>query len=95
MMKKLKPLPRKIPFFSTYEEEARFWDSHDTSRLLKEPGLANLSFVRPVKRMISIRLNASLIDALKVLAAKKHLPYQNLIQTLLAEKVQEEFGKAA
>lgn len=94
-MKKLKPLPRKIPHFSTYEEETRFWDSHDTSRLLKDPKAADLSFARPVKRMISIRLNASLIDALKVLAAKKHLPYQNLIQTFLAEKVHEEFSKAA
>ena len=93
-MKKLKPLPRKIPKFGSYEEEANFWDTHDTSALMDDPRRrVRVTFARPVKDLISIRLDKSLLHALKVLAAKRHLPYQTLLQYLLAEKLREELKK--
>ena len=75
-MRKLKPLPKKIPRFSSYEEEANFWDTHDTSRLLRYGKDAKIEFAKPIKHLISIRMDRTLLHGLQVMAAKKHLPYQ-------------------
>lgn len=94
-MKKLKPLPKKIPRFSNYEEEANFWDTHDTSRLLRYGKDAKIEFVRPIKHLISIRMDKPLLQGLRAMAAKKHMPYQTLIHSILAEKLEEWHKKSA
>jgi len=88
-MKKLKPLPRKIPKFNSYEEEATFWDTHDMSSLMTKKNLVHIEFARPMKHLISIRMDLNLIQGIKTVAAKKHIPYQTLIHTILAEKLEE------
>ena len=94
-MKKLKPLPKRIPKFSTYEEEARFWDTHDVSSLMRKKHLVHVEFARPMKHLISIRLDKPLLQGLRAMAAKKHLPYQTLIHSILAEKLEEWHRKSA
>jgi len=94
-MKKLKPLPKKIPRFKSYEEEANFWDSHDTSELIRNGRPVRMTFAKPVKHLISIRMDATLMSGLQTLAAKRHMPYQTLIRALLAEKLRELHKKAA
>lgn len=94
-MKKLKPLPKKIPHFKSYEEEANFWDTHDTSSLMKRENLVHVEFARPMKHLISIRIDYSLLEGLRAMAARKHIPYQTLIHTILAEKLEEWHKKSA
>jgi predicted DNA binding CopG/RHH family protein len=94
-MKKLKPFPKKIPHFKNYEEEASFWDTHDTSELIRDGRPPLMTFERPIKHLISIRLDRTLLHGLQTLAARRHLPYQTLIQSLLAEKLNEEYRKSA
>jgi predicted DNA binding CopG/RHH family protein len=94
-MKKLKPLPKRIPLFSSYEEEAVFWETHNTSRLLARGKNIKFKVTRPVKHLISIRMDRTLLHGLNVMAAQKHIPYQTLIQSILAEKLQEWHRKSA
>jgi predicted DNA binding CopG/RHH family protein len=94
-MKKIKPVPKQIPHFASFEEEARFWDSHDLSSLMKKENLAHLEFARPLKHLISIRVDHSLLQGLRTMAARKHMPYQTLIHTILAEKLHEWHKKSA
>ncbi len=94
-MKKLKPLPKKIPHFTSYEEEANFWDTHDTSSLMEKKNLVHIEFARPLKHLISIRMDLSLLQGLRTMATRKHIPYQTLIHTLLAEKLHEWHKKSA
>jgi predicted DNA binding CopG/RHH family protein len=94
-MKKLKPLPRKIPRFSSYEKEAHFWDTHDTSRLFKEGKPVHIEFAKPLKHLISIRIDLNLLRGIQTMAAKKHMPYQTLIHSILAEKLHEWHKKSA
>ena len=94
-MKKLKPLPKKIPRFSSFEEEANFWDTHDTSRLIREGNQVDIEFVKPIKHLISIRVDLTLLQGLQTMAAKKHMPYQTLIHSILAEKLHEWHKKSA
>ena len=94
-MKKLKPLPKKIPQFASYEEEADFWDTHDMSSIMKKENLVRIEFARPMKHLISFRIDVHLLSGLQVMAAQKHMPYQTLIHTILAEKLQEWHKKSA
>ena len=94
-MKKLKPLPKKIPRFKNYEEEANFWDTHDASSLLRKENLVSIQYAKPLKHLISFRIDVHLLSGIQTLAAKKHIPYQTLIHSWLAEKLRQEFRKSA
>lgn len=89
-MKKLKPIPR----FKNEDEEAEFWATHDTteyfdiSKAIINPVFPNL---KQSTRTITIRVTESLLNALKVIANKKDVPYQSLVKMFLDEKVKEEF----
>ncbi len=94
-MKKLKPFPKKIPHFNSYEEEAHFWDTHDTSSMFDQWKTAKITFAKPIKHLISIRVDDTLLQGLRAMATRKHMPYQTLIHTILAEKLQEWHKKSA
>ena len=50
---------------------------------------------QPPSKTISIRLPESLLEALKVLANKRDVPYQSMMKVLLAEKIREELNLEA
>ena len=91
-MKKLK----KIPRFKSLRAEQAFWSSHDSTEYI-DYSKAELGFfpeLKPSSKIISIRLPEPLIEAVKVLANKKDVPYQSMMKVLLAEKVREELELA-
>jgi predicted DNA binding CopG/RHH family protein len=80
---------RPIPSFENEAEERRFWESHDSTEYVdwgrgERVRLANL---RPSTTSISLRLPVSLLERIKVAAHKRDVPYQSLIKTWLAEKL--------
>ena len=89
MSKKLKPVPE----FQNESEEREFWESHDTTEYLDWSKAKRVSFpnLKPSSTSISLRLPLGLLDQIKVAANKRDVPYQSLIKTWLAEKV--ESGK--
>ncbi len=90
-MKKLK----KIPHFSSEDEEREFWLRHDSADYvdLSKAELVIFPNLRPTTRAISIRLPESLLVRIKALANKRDVPYQSLMKIFLAERVDQEFGK--
>jgi predicted DNA binding CopG/RHH family protein len=46
--------------------------------------------LKPSLKTISLRLPASMIEELKVLAHKRDVPYQSLLKVFLAERIQQE-----
>jgi len=91
-----KPMINKkpIPHFKSPEQEALFWDNHSPLDFDFRPTRVEFS-PRLKKRLISIRIHESLLQAAKLLAAKRHIPYQTLIHVLLEQKIKEESRKAA
>jgi predicted DNA binding CopG/RHH family protein len=83
---------KEVPEFKSENEEREFWSTHDTADYfdLSQAKKAIFPNLKPTTRSISIRLNESLIQELKVLANKKNIPYQSLIKIYLSEKVKEE-----
>ncbi len=76
----------RIPKFSSYEEEAKFWDSHDTTQFLDEFTAAHLEFPKPRKKLVSMRLPEAEIIGLKRIAARKGIGYLTLIRIWLTER---------
>ena len=80
---------RPIPTFASEAEERRFWESHDSTEHLdwSKAERVRLPNLKPSTTSISLRLPVSLLERIKVAAHKRDVPYQSLIKTWLAEKV--------
>ena len=78
MAKKLK----KIPKFKTEDEEAEFWNTHDSTDYFdwSKAKIGIFPNLKLTTRPISLRLPISLINRAKVQAHKLDIPYQTLIK---------------
>jgi predicted DNA binding CopG/RHH family protein len=87
MARKLKP----IPTFAKEADERAFWESHDSTDYVDWSKARRVSFpnLKPTTTAISLRVPVSLLEAIKVAANKRDVPYQSLIKTWLAEKVEK------
>lgn len=85
---------RKIVKFSSLEEEMEFWDTHDTSDLVaKEVTIEDMMDEyqrRSPKTRVTLRLETSLLNQIKVLAAKRGISYSALIRDFLWHAVTAE-----
>ena len=85
---------KKVPKFDSEDAEREFWSSHDSSEYVdwsaaRPVVLANL---RPTLRTISIRLPEPMLAELRRLANKRDIPYQSLIKSFLAERIEKELA---
>jgi predicted DNA binding CopG/RHH family protein len=83
--------------FKSESEERKFWETHDSVGRVdwSKAKPITLPQLRPSVRTISIRLPESMLEALKVLANKRDVPYQSLIKVFLSERIDAEFNKDA
>ena len=81
----------KIPRFRSEAEEARFWDTHDSTNYLHQFKRVRVTFPRPKpKVLVSVRLGKSEVGLLRRIAARKGLGYGSLIRLWLTEKLLDE-----
>ena len=87
-------MKNKIPKFKNENEEREFWSSHDSVDYVdwSESEDAVFPKLRPTVKNISIRLPEMMIDQLKILAHKRDIPYQSLMKTFLAERIEKELS---
>jgi len=86
MSKKLKA----IPAFASEAAERRFWETHDSTDYVDWPKAqrAVLPNLKPSTETISLRLPKHLLEAIKVTANARDVPYQSLIKVWLQEKLE-------
>ena len=86
---------KKIPKFDNEIDEAKFWESNNSTEYLDWSKSKQVDFpnLKPSVKTISIRLPESMLNDIKILANKKDVPYQSLMKIYLSEKIREEFGK--
>lgn len=79
--------PLILPNFKNEDEERDFWDKIDTSEYFEPSDFKRVSFpnLKPTKRLISLRVEESLVEKAKKKAAKLHIPYQTLMRQILHE----------
>ncbi len=86
-----------LPDFKNEEEEAAFWDAHDSADFLDWSQAKPASFPRlkPSTKTISLRLPESMLNDLRLLANKRDVPYQSLIKIVLQERIDQELRRVA
>ena len=86
-------MKKAIPEFKGESEEFEFWSSKgegaDSTKFMDWSQAKHVRFpnLKPTLRTISVRLPVAMIEDLKILANKRDVPYQSLIKTWLAEKI--------
>jgi len=90
---KRKPMPE----FSSEDKEREFWAGHDSTTFIdwRNAGRGKFPNLKPTLRTISLRLPASMIEDLKVLANRRDVPYQSLLKVFLAERLKKERRRAS
>lgn len=86
---------KSIPEFRSDEEEREFWATHDSSDYLDWADARQVVYpsLKPSTETISLRVPASLLADLKILANRVDVPYQSLLKIYLADRVREELGR--
>jgi predicted DNA binding CopG/RHH family protein len=79
-----------VPQFKTEAEERAYWESHDSTAHLdwSKSERVLLPNLKPTATAISLRLPVRLLERIKLAANKRDVPYQSLIKTWLAEKLE-------
>lgn len=82
--------PLKMPDFKNEKEVEKFIENTDFSEYLEPSDLKKISFpnLKPSKRLISLRVEDSLVEKAKKKAAKLHIPYQTLMRQVLHQGLQ-------
>ena len=81
----------KIPRFRSEAEEARFWDTHDTTAFLAELTPVKVTFAAPKpKVLVSVRLAKPDVALLRRIAVRKGLGYASLIRMWLTSRLIDE-----
>lgn len=86
---------KKIPKFKDEDAEREFWatnsplDYFDTAAARR----VDLPNLKPSLRSISLRLPEGTINALKVIANRRDIPYQSLIKLMITNGIENERRK--
>lgn len=87
---------KKLPKFHSAAEEAAYWEQHSLTDHLDQFQPADQTrFVRPVKRLVSMRYDVTLLQQIRAIARRKGIPYQTLMHQWLTERTNEELALAA
>jgi predicted DNA binding CopG/RHH family protein len=76
--------------FKSEVEERAFWEENDSANHVdwNKAESVRLPNLKPSATAISLRLPNGLLERIKVAANKRDVPYQSLIKTWLAEKLE-------
>ena len=87
-------MKKKLPKFSSYKEEAAFWDKHDATEFMSTFKETSLQFPKPRKKLVSMRLPEAEIIGLKQIASKKGIGYLTMIRMWVTERFFREIKNA-
>jgi predicted DNA binding CopG/RHH family protein len=83
-------MKKKLPVFKTDEQAERFLEKRDLSDYINAENMLPVRFeFEPKSKSLTMRLPASLLDAVKKRAVRQGIPYQRLIRQALERVVAE------
>ena len=88
---------KKIPKFSSEDEEREFWATAESTDYIDWKKGKRMLFpkLRPSLKTISLRLPEMMLEELKLLANKRDVPYQSLLKIFLSERLEQELKLAS
>jgi predicted DNA binding CopG/RHH family protein len=87
----------KLPQFASEEEERNFWADHDSVEYVdwSRAEKVVLPSLKPSTTTISLRLPEHMLNDLKMIANKRDVPYQSLLKSFLADRLDDELRGTA
>lgn len=84
--------PRRIPEFSSREEEAEWWDTHDITDYLDDLQPVKVKFARNLSRGhgVNVRLDPTTDWQLRRIADEKGLGPTTLVRMWVKERLKQE-----
>ena len=79
----------RIPDFKSREEEAEFWDTHDTTDFEDEFKPVKVRFAKNLSESINIRFDPTTLESLRTLAKEKGIGPTTLARMWILEHLQE------
>jgi hypothetical protein len=76
---------RVLPDFKSEAEEIEFWDTHSPADWIEGPSDLIIRLKKRPKKTVTMRMDQSLYDRLRAVAAEHDVPYQRLIQEFVRE----------
>lgn len=89
-MTKKQPPKKRIPEFSSAEEEAAFWDTHSTADYEDEFTPVPTRFAKNLSQGITIRLDPDTLAQVRAAAHEKGIAATTLIRMWVLERLKEQ-----
>jgi predicted DNA binding CopG/RHH family protein len=85
-------MSKKLPQFASEEEERDFWAEHDSAEYVdwSRAERVVLPNLKPSTTTISLRLPEHMLNDIKMIANKRDMPYQSLMKSFLADRLDDE-----
>ncbi|MBI3330419.1 MAG: hypothetical protein HYZ81_27380 [Nitrospinae bacterium] len=90
MTKKKPTTPRRIPEFSSIEEEAAFWDTHSTADYEDEFTPVRVRFAKRLSQGVTIRFDAGTLQRVRTLAHEQGIGPTTLIRMWVLERLKQK-----
>jgi hypothetical protein len=85
----------RIPNFTSREEEAEFWDTHDFTDYLDELTPVKVRVAKPLIAKVEVRFDEESDRELEALASERGMKKSTLIRTWVLEHLQKERDRRA
>ena len=83
-----KEKPTRIPTFNNRDEEAEFWDTHDTADFEDEFERTEVRFAKNLSQGITVRFTAETLATLRATARKKGIGPTTLARMWILERLE-------
>lgn len=84
-----------IPAFTSYEEEANFWDTHSITDFTDETEPVNVRSTRGLSENVQVRFDTETDRKLDVLAHERGMKKATLIRTWVLERLHQDHNRHA
>jgi len=86
---------KKIPAFTSYEEMAEFWDTHDLADYWEQTEPAEIEFSPQARRRYFVSLDRNLLERIRNLARIRGISTESLVNLFLEQHLHEIEAKAS
>jgi len=80
----------RIPDFTSYEEEAKWWESHNLADYQDEFKTVKVKFGKNLSAGLNIRLDPTMLSKLRDEASKKGIGPTTLVRMLIMDHFQQQ-----
>ena len=79
---------KRIPALASREEEAKFWDAHDTADFEDEFEPVNVRFAKNLSQGITVRFTPETLETLRATAKRKGIGPATLARMWILERLE-------